>query len=203
MNKGLKNIVLPVLFFSAIWGLSEAFLGGYLYRNGFQHASIPLTVIALVNLTVAKRYLSFAGSATLVAVFAMLYKFLNLPFFACHLLGIILLGISYDIFFSLVKAKNSSLKAALTCIVAHVAFAFLITYVFRYEYWVTGSMKKIAEYVFISGGLSAVLSAIAVPLTIRMMSTKEFGIKGKWILPQTISYACWFFAIGMFIKAIM
>ena len=202
MSKGLKNIILPVLFFSAIWGLFEAFLGGYLYRNGIQHASIPLTVIALVILTVSKRYLPFAGSATLVAVFAMLFKFLNLPFFACHLLGIILLGISYDLCFSLLKVKNH-LKAVLTCFISYIAFAFLITCVFRYEYWVTGSMRKIAEYVLISGGLSAVLSAIAVPLTIRMMSTKEFGIKGRWILPQTISYACWLLAIGMFIKAIV
>ena len=139
----------------------------------------------------------------MVAAFAMLYKFLNLPFFACHLLGIVLLGMCYDLCFSFLKIKNDSVKAALTAFITHVAFAILITYVFRYEYWVTGSMKKIAEYVFISGGLSAVFSAIAVPFTIKMMSLKEIGLKGRWILPQAISYACWLFAIGMFIRAIV
>ena len=203
MRKEFKNVVLPVLFFGAIWGLSEAVLGGYLYRNSIPWAPVPLTVIALVILTVAKRVLPFAGAATLVSAFAMLYKFLNLPFFACHLLGILMLGISYDLCFSLLKAKNNALKAVLTCVISYAVFAILMTYVFRYEYWVNEGMKKMANYILISGGLSAVFSAVAVPLTIRVMNLKEVDLRRRWIIPQIVSYACWLFAVGMFIRAIV
>jgi hypothetical protein len=203
MRKEFKTVVLGVLFFGAIWGLSEAVLGGYLYRNSIPLAPVPLTVIALVILTVAKRLLPFAGSATLVAAFAMLYKFLNLPFFACHLLGILMLGISYDLCFTALKAKNNALKAILTCLISYMVFTLLMTFIVRYKYWVDEGTHKMAEHIFVSGGLSAVLSAIAVPLTIRAMNLKEVNLRGRWIIPQIVSYACWLFAIGMFIKAIV
>ena len=101
-----KNYLLGILFFSGLWGMSEAGLGGILYRAHIPHASVPLTVIGFIILSLARVYLPQKGSSTLIGAIAMLYKFLNAPFFACHLLAIFLLGLSYDVVFSFLAASS-------------------------------------------------------------------------------------------------
>ena len=160
--------VLAVLFFSALWGVSEAVLGDALYSHGVPHASVPLTAIALVILTLASAYLPRAGMATLIACCAMLYKFLNTPFFGCHLLGIVLTGICYDVLFCVLKVKNKPLSAVLTVYTSFILFAVAITYIFRYEYWVQGGFAKVLQYVLIDGSVAAVICAALVPLSIRL-----------------------------------
>ena len=88
-----KEYILAVLFFGGLWGLSEAVLGDALYRVNMPYASVPLTAIGFLMMTIARVYYPRRGTATLVAACAMLYKFLNVPFFACHLLGILLLSV--------------------------------------------------------------------------------------------------------------
>ena len=85
-----KDYLLGILFFGSLWGICEVSLGGFLYNFPSLSASIPLTIIAFTILTIAKIYLPYRWSATLIGSIAMLYKFLNLPFFACHILGIFL-----------------------------------------------------------------------------------------------------------------
>ncbi len=99
--------MLGILFFSALWGASEAGLGGVLYRAHIPHSSVPLTIIAFVILSIARVYFPQKGSSTLIGSVAMLYKFLNTPFFGCHLLAIFLLGVSYDLVFSLFKLTQA------------------------------------------------------------------------------------------------
>ncbi len=99
--------MLGILFFSALWGASEAGLGGVLYRAHVPHSSVPLTIIAFVILSIARIYFPQKGSSTLIGSVAMLYKFLNTPFFACHLLAIFLLGVSYDLVFGLFKLTQA------------------------------------------------------------------------------------------------
>lgn len=113
-----KSYLLGILFFSALWGVSESALGGAFYRANIFHASIPLTIIAFMILSIARAYLPQKGSATLIAFVAMFYKFMNAPFFACHLLAIFLLGVSYDLCFSFFNRRSnlcdySSVDAAL------------------------------------------------------------------------------------------
>ena len=102
-----KNYLLGILFFSGLWGMSEAGLGGVLYRAHIPHASVPLTIIGFIILSLARVYLPQKGSSTLIGAIAMLYKFLNAPFFACHLLAIFLLGLSYDVVFSFFISPSS------------------------------------------------------------------------------------------------
>ena len=100
-----RDYLLGVLFFGSLWGFSEASLGGWLYKDYslLFLAPVPLTVIGFMILTVAKIYFPQKHSATLIGSVAMLYKFLNMPFFACHLLAIFLLGLSYDLVFNFFK----------------------------------------------------------------------------------------------------
>jgi hypothetical protein len=174
-----KETVLGILFFSGIWGISEAVLGGFLYRASIPHASVALTIIAFIVLTFAKVYFPQKGIAILIAAFAMLYKFMNAPFFACHLFGILLTGICYDVFFGVFKIKNKSICAATAVYVNYILFALMMTYLFRYEYWAQAGLIKVLSYVGIGGSIAALSTAVFVPISFR------FGekLKAKYSKP--------------------
>jgi hypothetical protein len=163
-----RPYILGILFFGAVWGLSEATLGDALYRAGVPYASVPLTVIGFVVLTFARAYFPRPGTATLIASSALLYKFLNAPFFACHLLGIVLMGVCYDVFFNALRMKTTWLAAALATYANYAAFALMITYIARYSHWVQGGFIKILAHIGVSGSLAAIACAVLVPLSLRL-----------------------------------
>lgn len=163
-----KEYILAVLFFGGLWGLSEAVLGDALYRADVPYASVPLTAIGFVVMTVAWAYYPQKGTATLIAACAMLYKFLNVPFFACHLLGILLTGICYDLFCSVLRIKSRAFSAAAAIYLSYAMFALMITYIFRYEHWVQGGLIKVLNHIGIAGSMAALASAVLVPTSFRL-----------------------------------
>jgi len=163
-----KEHILGVLFFSGLWGISEAVLGDALYSNSVPYASVPLTIIGFTVMTIAKIYFPQKGTATLIAACAMLYKFLNVPFFACHLLGILLMGLCYDLFFSVFKIKSRSLSAAAAVYLNYTLFALMITYVFRYEHWVQAGFAGMLRHVGISGSMAALGCAVLIQSGFRL-----------------------------------
>jgi hypothetical protein len=162
-----REHILVVLFLGGLWGLSEATLGNALYSARVPYASVPLTVVGFMILTVAREWFPRPGTATLIAALAMLYKFLNAPFFACHLLGIVLMGASYDVFFHALQKRATWLVAGLATYGSYAAFALMITYVARYDYWVQGGFPRILQHVGIDGSMAAIACAVVVPLVLR------------------------------------
>ena len=200
-----KEYILGVLFFGGLWGISEALLGGALYRSGVPYASVPLTIIGFIILTFARAYFPQLGTATLIAVCAMMYKFLNTPFFACHFLGIVLLGASYDLFFSVLNIKNSSVKAAAATYLGYVSFAVMITYLFRYPYWVDRGFAGVMQHILIGGTITALGCAIMVPLSerwsqsLRSVQDTPFGW-GRQLVPagtSLVTTGLWAFGVMM------
>jgi hypothetical protein len=112
----------------------------------------------------------------------MLYKFLNSPFFGCHLLGILITGACYDLAFDVLKIRLKSLGAAATIYLSYAAFAVMITYLFRYDHWVQGGFAKVLGHIFINGSMAALACACIVPLIARLgerlkpYSTTPFGL---------------------------
>ena len=201
-----KEYVLGILLFSGLWGLSEALLGSVLYtENGsVLYASVPLTLIAFAILTVARIYMPMKGTSTAIALCAMLFKFLNEPFFACHLLGIAMVGICYDIFFSFIQVKNKSASAFAAAIVNYVLFAFMMTYVTNNGYWNTTKLTgHISE-----GLLAAVGCAIIVPLIIQFGSLAknriDKSLTAQWNPAMGMALLCtfglWAFSIAAFLQ---
>ncbi|MDY6914215.1 MAG: hypothetical protein SVT52_07160 [Planctomycetota bacterium] len=173
--KKAMSIILGILFFGSVWGISEVFVGEALYRTGFGYASVPLTVIALVVLSLAKAHLPQAGVSLAVGCCAAGYKCLAMfsaiaetPIYTCHLLGIFLLGATYEIVFSLLPRRNKALCAVAATYGSYVLFALLITYVFRYQPWAAGGPAKVLRHILISGTLAAGGGAILVPPTFRL-----------------------------------
>jgi hypothetical protein len=177
-----RQYLLGILFFGGVWGLSEATLGDALYRAGVPYASVPLTAIGFVVLTLARAYFPRPGTATLIASFALLYKFLNAPFFACHLLGIVLMGVCYDLFLNVLRMRAAWLAAALATYANYAAFALMITYVARYDDWVQGGFGKILEHVGVSGSMAALACALLVPLSLRL------GLKLRSAVPTPFAW---------------
>ncbi len=174
-----KEYVLGILFFGGLWGLSEAVLGNALYSAGVPHSSVPLTIIGFTILTLANVYFPRKGTATLIAACAMLYKFLNSPFFACHILGILMTGFCYDLFFNVLALKSKALRAAAAAYASYALFALMITYVFRYDHWVQAGFTKVAEHIGISGSTAALGCAAMVPLAFRLGDK----LKEKYAMP--------------------
>ncbi len=171
-----RELLLIVLFFGSLWGAVEAGLGELLHRADVPYASVPLTIIAFALLTIAWVYCPRAGTSTLIASCAMLFKFVNTPFWGCHLLGILLLGAAFDLLLLATaydlrrgpgKALGNALFGAAATYLGFALFAVLITYVFRYEYWARDGLPRVVNHVFVGGTVAAIGSAIAVPLSVR------------------------------------
>jgi hypothetical protein len=170
-----KEYILGILFFGGLWGISEAVLGDVLYSANIPYASVPLTIIGFIIMTVARVYFPKMGTATFIAAFAMLYKFLNVPFYGCHLLGILMTGMCYDLFFSVIKMKKPSISAAAATYLSYALFGFTITYIFQYEHWVHTGFTGVMKHIAISGSIAALGCAICVPNCIQL--TERFKTK--------------------------
>jgi len=202
-----KEYIFGILFFSGLWGISEAGFGGALYSADVAYASVVLTMIGFVILTFARVYFPQKGTATLIAGLAMMYKFLNAPFFACHLLGILLMGVCYDVVFGVFKMKKRSLSAAAAVYLNYALFGLMITYVFRYEHWVQGGFAGVLRHIAIAGTLAAVGSAVFVPLSFHIgQQLKDrfampFRLRFQWACSSIslVTTALWIFGIGVYL----
>lgn len=201
-----KQYIIGVLFFSGLWGLSEAFLGGALYGNQVPFASVPLTIIAFGILTLSRIYFPQKGTATLIALCAMLYKFFNAPFFVCHLLGIAMIGICYDICFAVFESKNKPLSAFTAALLNYALFAFMMTYITNNGYWNTSKLfGHIGE-----GTIAALCCAVIVPAvfkvgqSIKTKLDRPFSLKWE-PAPGSVSLstiALWSFSLYIFFNNI-
>jgi len=202
-----KGYIFGILFFSSLWGFSEAVLGGFLYNRQIPYASVYLTIIGFSILTIARVYLPRMGTASAIGALAMLYKFLNTPFFACHFLGIILLAVCYDLFFSVFKLKNRSVCAALATYAGYSLFALMITYVFRYSLWAEAGLAKVVSHIGIGGTLAALGCAVVVPVSQRFgewlqakrAAVEELTVDFARLRLVMVTAGMWLFALVVFV----
>ena len=158
-------------------------------------------------MALARVYFPQTGTTTLVAACAMLYKFLNAPFFACHILGIFLMGVCYDLFFCVLKIKSRSLSATAAVYLNYVLFAVMITYVFRYEHWVQAGIAGVLKHIFLSGSMAALGCAVFVPACLyiskqlRVNRIKPFNLRLQ-LVPGgvlVVTIGLWIFGIAAYI----
>jgi len=196
-----KQHVLAVLFLSGLWGLSEAVLGGWMYRAGMRDVpAVVLAVMAMGVLAVTKVYVPAVGSAIAVAALAMLYKFLNQPFFACHLLAILFLGAGFEALHAVTRGRFKPLIGLGGTYLAFGLFAVTITFVFRYAWWADAGWPKVLRYVGLTGSIAAACSAAVVPLADRLARQLARRPEGKpampaWAVLSAATAAAWAFAV--------
>ena len=199
--------IMWLFLFGSIWGINEVFLGEILYRNDIQNSSVILTAMALFLLAISRRMINKPGSSALIGIFAVLFRLANTAPSYCHLLGIFLLGATFDVFSSmLIKNKEQAplrwgATGMLSAFVSNALFALFITYVFRYEYWIVGGFSKVSHHIFISGSIITVIAALLVPLGffVGKNGGTFFDRRPRWSYAGTIigSIALW--TVAMFL----
>jgi hypothetical protein len=168
MTKGKPWIWL--LLFGSLWGINELVMGDALYQERLPHASAWLTACALLLLAGARVIRNRPGSSTAIAMVAAAFKLIHTQPFYCHLLGIIMLGVAFDLVASRLFREDRlqiipiALCGVVSAYAGHFLFAAFSTWIIRSEYWVGGGWSRIGEHVFITGGYAALLSALCVPL---------------------------------------
>jgi len=161
----MKRYLIGIVFCGGLWGLCEAVLGGWLYAADYRQAApVVLSAVAFAVLTVGRLRMPFPGSSAAIAALAMLFKFFNQPFFACHLLGIFLLGASFDVAWTLARGRAKPIIGAAATYLGFALFAVTITYVFRYEHWIAEGWRKVLWYVGVTGTIAGACNAVIVPL---------------------------------------
>lgn len=197
--------VMWLFLFGSLWGINEVFLGEILYRNDVLYSSVILTVMSLFLLAVSRGMINKPGSSTLIGAFAVLFRLANTAPSYCHLLGIFLLGATFDVFASwLIKNKEQApLRWGVTGLLSafgnNAFFALLITYIIRYEYWIAAGSSKVVDHIFISGSITAVMAAFLVPVGffVGINGGTLFEKRPRWSYAGTIliSIALWTVAL--------
>jgi len=159
-----------VFLFGSLWGISEAVGGSALYTANIPLASVWLSIWAMFLLAFARAQHNRPGTSSAIGGIATLFRLVNTGPFICHLLGIFLLGVAFDIAatFLLKRKGKIFLRGGLTGILGayggYAFFSLIITYIVQYKIWVAGGWPKVTEHIFLSGSLTALMSAFLVPL---------------------------------------
>lgn len=158
MKTGWLLVCLAVL--ASAWGLTEL-IGG---------ETVVLTAVGLLLLAVARTLVNRPGSSTAIAAVAVLFKSVNTAPFMCHLAGIMLLGVAFDIAATLLwrEDRKPFLRAALTGVLASYLSCFLfassMVWVFKFRSWPEGGLAGVGEYTLSSGSRGALTALVVVPL---------------------------------------
>lgn len=153
----------------SLWGLSEVVGGKALYEANIPYASVYLSASGFFLLAVARGLFNKRGTSSVIGGMAALFRLVNASF-VCHILGIFLMGVAFDLAASILLKgdKKSFLRSSLTGITgaygSYALFALIITYVVRYEIWIVGGWQKVLHHVFLTGSLAAAVAAILVPM---------------------------------------
>ncbi|NIO21262.1 MAG: hypothetical protein GTN53_33435 [Candidatus Aminicenantes bacterium] len=174
-----RYIPLVWLFvFGSLWGLSEVVGGKALYEANIPHASVYLSASGFFLLALARGLFNKRGTSSVIGGMAALFRLVNASF-VCHILGIFLMGVAFDLAASILLkgGKKGFLRSSLTGITGayggYALFALIITYVVRYEIWVVGGLPKVLDHVFVTGSIGAAVAGLLVPLGYVL------GIKGR------------------------
>ncbi len=184
-----------LLLFGSLWGISEVVGGGLLYASDVPFSSIFLAAWAFFILAVARGVVNAPGTSTVIGIVATLFKLVNASPFICHLLGIFMLGVAFDIAASLLGRKTNRFAPAnmLTGMVSayggYALFALVITYVIRYDTWVAGGLNKVIQHIFVKGSMAAALAAVLVPVGYLLGAGSESRQEHRsgWIYAGTLA----------------
>jgi hypothetical protein len=181
--KGINRWVLLFLL-GSLWGILEVLGGEAFFRNAVPRASVVLSAWGLLMLAVARAAWNRPGTSTLVGATAALFKLANAAPFYCHLFGILMVGVGFDLAATLWSRRlrpfsgRTLLTAVTAPLLGNAAFGFIITFIIRYKYWAAGGIPKVLNYVFVSGGLTALAGLILVPLGFRLgMGAESFSLR--------------------------
>ena len=194
-----------IVLFGAAWGIYEAVAGEILDATSGQYSSVWLGVGALIVLTAARVLVNKPGASFAIGGIATLFRLANTDPFFCHLMGILLLGLAFDIVATLFFKENKRVfvAAGLTAVAAvylsNALFALTGAYIVRLDHWVSGGLPRIADHIFVAGSLSALGALVAAPLGcwLGLRANRLAGARPQWVYGAATAAAILLWAIGL------
>jgi hypothetical protein len=155
----IKKYLLWILLFGTLIGLNETMIGSV----SVPFRSVILSTVTLTLLSIARLKIQKSGTSILIILIAVLFKINNIGFhtcttnvFLCGPATLLLLGISYEVFATLLisTSKIKYLHLALTCgITAIIAFSlFGVMNTFILNSW---KISRLTEYILVKAPLTA------------------------------------------------
>ena len=198
-----RNLLIWVLFFGSLWGMGEVVVGKHLFDADIPYASAGISAWAFFILAVARGVMNKPGTSTAIGGIAAVFRLVNASY-VCHIFGIFLLGIAFDLAFSLLAKHRktiyiqSSLAGVVGAYSGHLSFALFATYIIRNPFWISGGLPKISEHVFISGSFVGLASALLVPLGY-WIGHKRIPLaaqRSRWVYNGAIIFTAIFWALA-------
>jgi hypothetical protein len=193
-----------IILFGSLWGVNEVLMGEFLARNNMPHFSVFLAVVAFFLLATARGIVNKPSSSTMIGTFAVLFKLINATPFYCHLLGIFMMGMIFDVLASLLLKNERrvlirrAMLGILSAYIGNAFFAIIITYIVRYELWTREGLPKVLSHIFVAGSLTSLFAAVVVPLGLSLGSTGRILAqrRPRWTYAGTLAsiFAIWIFA---------
>ncbi len=189
-------IIASVVLFGSLWGLAELGLGELAWAGDIPRAAI-LTAIGVIFLVLGRRVWATPGSSLALAAVASAFKFLQHPMWGCKIAAVLMVGVIFDIGFSLYEARQrrqspsfarASERSVLVMspvltFISFIAFAYFARHVLHNPYW---SMQgKMVDYMFVQGPVAAVLALPAALAGLKLSayvtrSTATWST-GRWV----------------------
>jgi len=196
-----------LLFFGSLWGIMEVAGGGVLSRYNMPHSAVILAAWAFIIMAIARGIVNKPGSSTVIGIVAVIFKLANAAPFFCHLLGIFALGLTFDVFSSLLMKNErkisfrTSLTGALSAYSGYALFAIVITYIVQYKYWIAGGLPKVLNHIFVGGSLAALTAVVLVPLGywVGINSGNLFERRPVWTYAGTLMGVVLLWTLGRFV----
>lgn len=193
-----------ILLFGSLWGLSEVIGGGALYAADVPLASVWLSIWALFILSFARVLNNTPGTSLAIGAIATLFRLINAGPFICHLLGIFMLGVAFELAATFILKRDSKgiLRKGLTGILSayggYALFALIITYIIRYDTWITGGWPKVSNHIFVAGSLTALAAALIVPLGYWLGSKKGLfkTYSSRWAFNSALALTLLLWLVG-------
>ena len=201
-----RNWLWP-LALGSLWGVMELVGGTAIYKDNVPHASIWLSGWAFFMLAIARGLVNKPGSSSLAGATAAIFKLVYAAPFYCHLLGIFLLGVIFDITATIMfkeggfKTRRAMLAGIITSYGSYASFALLITYIVRYKYWISEGLPKVLNHILVGGSLAGILSLVLVPLGLKLGASGEsaFAVRPRRAVAWATAAIVFLWMIGNFI----
>ncbi|MCX6231420.1 MAG: hypothetical protein NTZ33_07745 [Bacteroidetes bacterium] len=159
MNNSKKQYFWAILLFGTLIGINESLIGSLDIHN----KSVILSTITIALLAFARYHFPKAASSILIIAIAVLFKMNNTGIYFCKPLMVIMLGLSFELFASILVKKGKlsllsfALTSAFTAILAFSVFAVFETFIMKSDIW---NINRFNTYVFIKAPITAVTTAL-------------------------------------------
>jgi hypothetical protein len=214
MNEKIKYLA-GILVFGSLWGISECYIGSYLYEVGLSSGAIMTGVFAIIFLVSSRMIFKKPGMQLGIGLVAGSLRLFN-PFVGCHIcsaLAIMAEGALFELIWYKISLNFSELKNSLTKISMGILSAYILyiaatiitqilTPIVSGDPFFIENLIVFLPAIFSKGLIAALLGGIVLPI-IFFADKLDLTIKDRIYYPATIgiSCICWFIVLGNWLFA--